>query len=696
MEEKIVTQHNRLRCLTVLVALFAVETAHGGTALPSPASLDGLGGSVQPCATLEHMPALANLHGSVAAGRNVLSVTAATFPPLSQGGEALALSVNGAPVAAKTSQWRAHEIRREGAAGVLRVSTTTRMADSEAGFLLTFTVENPADSAVDVTVELDTRTLVRRYDTTWEWATPRPPESGGDHDGVEANGVFLWQDRNSPAVTAVATTPPPASIGDMGMYQWEETMAPGMCLHGRVAVALGNDGGEVSERVRLWLNEFNDQLEAARTGWEARFKDAFTPGNGRYSGFLPTLNTEDWALHRVYYGSVLSWLCMERTGLSEKYPRVFVTASPFYAPTLTYFWDTQFYGTLWALLDPAGLKEQLRLFLTADIHSCYAVDFLTLKGVGPWYSANDYALFQLLTTYMRLNNDWGFLEEAAGEKTVLEHLESLATHWKTLADTPSGMADYGTKDNLLETVPTYTNIVPSFNAANVWMMRTLAGLLRERGRGDDAARLEDEARVLAGRVLSLCNDVNGWFSCWIPDGRRQEVRSVVDFMTVAACMAEDVPADLRGRMMDSVDRELWTGQWIRALSIEDPSAVDTLSDPKTMASWESGWPGNSLRADHGFTGSYTAWPAQVAEAFSRWGRHDRALEMLRGVSPVLDEGPFGQSHYIPAPTRPVRKAFKGGQDYFEGCGGAFAEVILRHFCAVPGRVDTVSLPASGR
>ncbi len=689
--------HNRLHCLTVLVALFAVETVHGADALPFPASLDELGGSVQTCATLEHMPALANLHGAVAAGRNVLSVTAATFPPLSQGGEALALSVNGAPVAAETSQWRAYEILRGGTAGTLKVHTTTRMADSGAGLLLTFTVENPTDTGTAAAVSLISRMIVRRLEGTWEWAPPRPDDKAQDHRAVpDGEDAVTWADSKSPAVAAMVMTPSPQSMDADDCLHWEELLAPGGSLTVRMTVALGTDRAETLTRAHGWLNGFKDQQEAARNAWEMRFRDAFTPGNGRYSGHLPTLTTDDPALHRVYYGSVLSWLSMERAVLSEKYPRVFVTASPFYAPTLTYFWDTQFYGTLWALLDPAGLKEQLRLFLTADIHSCYAVDFLTLKGVGPWYSANDYALFQLLTTYMRLNDDWAFLQESVGGRTILEHLESLATHWKTLADTPSGLADYGTKDNLLETVPTYTNVVPSFNAANVWMMRTLAGMLRERGRGEDAARLEEEAGVLAGRVLSLCNGANGWFSCLMPDGRRQEVRSVVDFMTVSACLAEDISPDLRGRMMDSVDRELWTGQWLRALSIEDPSAVDTLSRPEVMASWESGWPGNSLRADHGFTGSYTAWPAQVAEAFSRWGRRDRALEMLRAVSPVLEEGPYGQSHYIPAPTRPVRKAFKGGQDYFEGCGGAFAEVILRHFCAVSGPTDSISFTAQGR
>lgn len=685
---------NRLRCLTVLLAIFAVESAHGADAFPFPASLDELGGSVQTCATLEHMPALANLHGAVAAGRNVLSVTAATFPPLSQGGEALALSVNGTPVAAETSQWRAYEILREGTAAALKVRTTTRMVDSDAGLLFTFTVENPTDAEAATAVSLSSRMIVRRQQGTWEWAPPRPDERAQDHRAVpDGEDAVTWIDSKSPAVTALVMTPSPRSMDADNAFHWEARLAPGASLTVRMTVAFGTDRAETLKRAHGWLNVFEDQQEAARTGWETRFKDAFTPGNDRYSGHLPLLTTDDPALHRVYYGSVLSWLCMERAGLSQKYPRVFVTASPFYAPTLTYFWDTQFYGTLWALLDAKGLKEQLRLFLTADIHSCYAVDFLTLKGVGPWYSANDYALFQLLTTYMRLNSDWGFLEEAAGEKTVLEHLESLATHWKKLADNPAGMADYGTKDNLLETVPTYTNVVPSFNAANVWMMRTLAGLLRERGRGEDAARLEEEAGVLAGRVLSLCNALNGWFSCWMPDGRRQEVRSVVDFMTVAACMPDDVPPDLRGRMMDSVDRELWTGQWLRALSIEDPSAVRSLASPKIMATWSSAWPGDSLRADHGFTGSYTAWPAQVTETFSRWGRQERALEMLRAVSPVLDEGPFGQSHYIPAPTRPVRKAFIGGQDYFEGCGGAFAEVILRHFCRVSSRTDQVSFSA---
>lgn len=689
--------HNRLRCLTVLVALLAVETAHGADAIPFPASLDELGGSVQTCATLEHMPALASLHGAVAAGRNVLSVTAATFPPLSQGGEALALSVNGSPVSAHTSQWKAYEILREGTADALRVRTSTRTADSGAGLLLTFTVENPTDTETAAAVSLSSRMTVRLQEGTWEWATPRPDDKALDHRAVpDGEDAVTWSDSKSAAVTAMVMTPSPRSMDAEDCLHWEERLTPGGSLTVRMTVALGTDRAETLKRAHGWLNGFKNQQEAARNGWETRFKDAFTPGNGRYSGHLPMVATDDPALHRVYYGSVLSWLCVERTGLSEKYPRVFVTASPFYAPTLTYFWDTQFYGTLWALLDPEGLKDQLRLFLTADIHSCYAVDFLTLKGVGPWYSANDYALFQLLTTHMRLNDDWGFLEENVAGRTVLGHLESLATHWKKLADNPSGMADYGTKDNLLETVPTYTNVVPSFNAANVWMMRTLAGLLRERGRGKDAARLEEEAEGLARRVLSLCNDSSGWFSCLMPDGRRQEVRSVVDFMTLAACMPEDVPTDLRGRMMDSVNRELWTGQWLRALSIEDPSAADTLSDPKIMTSWESGWPGNSLRADHGFTGSYTAWPAQVAEAFSRWGRRDRALEMLRAVSPVLEEGPYGQSHYIPTPTRPVRKAFKGGQDYFEGCGGAFAEAILRHFCAVSGRTDTVSVTVLGK
>ena len=69
-----------------------------------------------------------------------------------------------------------------------------------------------------------------------------------------------------------------------------------------------------------------------------------------------------------------------------------------------------------------------------------------------------------------------FLREKISDETVLERLRVLATNWKKLLRAPTDtLADYGEAQNLLECVPTYIHKVPSFNAADVWMMREFAG-----------------------------------------------------------------------------------------------------------------------------------------------------------------------------------------------------------------------------
>ena len=46
---------------------------------------------------------------------------------------------------------------------------------------------------------------------------------------------------------------------------------------------------------------------------EGQVADAFTPGNGHYSGSLPVLTTADRSLYDLYYRGVASVLALERT-----------------------------------------------------------------------------------------------------------------------------------------------------------------------------------------------------------------------------------------------------------------------------------------------------------------------------------------------------------------------------------------------
>ena len=81
-----------------------------------------------------------------------------------------------------------------------------------------------------------------------------------------------------------------------------------------LAVAVGNDAESAeAEATRLAGSSaaFGSAQAEAGQLWEARWQDAFTAGNARYSGHLPSVEG-DPDVARVYYLSALSFLALER------------------------------------------------------------------------------------------------------------------------------------------------------------------------------------------------------------------------------------------------------------------------------------------------------------------------------------------------------------------------------------------------
>jgi hypothetical protein len=268
-----------------------------------------------------------------------------------------------------------------------------------------------------------------------------------------------------------------------------------------------------------------------------------------------------------------------------------------------------------------------------------------------------------------------FLREKIADQTVLERLRVLATNWKKLLRAPSDtLADYGEAQNLLECVPTYIHKVPSFNAADVWMMREFAGILQAVGEPDEARQMYAEADAMAKAVMSLYVPGTGVWASLHRDGSRVEMRHCYDFATVGRFMAGDLPANVRGEMVGFVKRELLTQRWMRAQSKLDVAAA------------------TSDRPDHGSMGAYDAWPAVTVDAMCALGYWDDAISFLRRTQAAIYEGVYAQAREFYGPTRgqydaPVRIAQR------EGCmrecsgGGAFAETIicvLFGYAAKPG------------
>jgi hypothetical protein len=528
-------------------------------------------------------------------------------------------------------------------------------------------LENTKRSAQNLDIAVDLAGLIGKYESGWDWALPAP---GDDHEftSVKLAGerVLLVRHTKSSARVAFAFVQKPDQLeseGNGGRVAWKLLLNPDRRVNIEFVMAIEDSDEEATHSAVRWAGEFEKTFDSVKPAWEARFAAMFLPGNTCFSGNLPVLITSDTALRRIYYTSILSSeLLLLRTNFNLQ-PRVYVTAAPQYAVTLTYFWDAAMVPLLTALLDPEMMREQLKRWLTLDVHRCYAQDALSGQARGPWYSANDVSLFQMLQTYLQATGDWGFLEERAGSQTVVQHMRTLATHWKQLCRSNSSLADYGKADNLLECVPTYVHEVASLNAANVGMMRAFANLAESRGDGEKGAQLREEAKHLSAAVLRLYLPGQGVWNCSLPDGKNQEVRHVYDFIMTARWMSEDLTPRMRSELMGFVERELMTEHWLRALSLKDP-----------MAS-------RSDRPDHGPMGAYDGWPPLTLAAMIRLGYPKAAVEALHRFETVTREGPFSQSHELLGRNydAPVRVAERGGQTTHELCGGAFADVIIGSF-----------------
>eukprot|EP01116_Phalansterium_solitarium_P002069 TRINITY_DN11928_c0_g1_i1.p1 TRINITY_DN11928_c0_g1~~TRINITY_DN11928_c0_g1_i1.p1 ORF type:complete len:416 (+),score=142.57 TRINITY_DN11928_c0_g1_i1:453-1700(+) len=355
--------------------------------------------------------------------------------------------------------------------------------------------------------------------------------------------------------------------------------------------------------------------------------------------------------------SVVSLLHTERTNLPGT-GRGFTTGGAENATTNAFYWDYSYAATVLALLDPELLRDSIAFYLSVDIHGYWGVEYLSGHGIGDYYAANDVALFTQILAYARVSNDWAYLDQTIGNQTVLDWLWEMATYWQQLSDNgkTDWLADYGGAHNLLECVPTYIHKVAAFNAGNVWMMETLAGILVTRGDFQRAKQLQQLAANVAADVLSLYSPGNGFWQAKYPNGTLQQVRTVCDWAYVLEFMHDHLTPSVMTEMATFFNDELRTPHWMRALSLKDPAAK------------------LSNRSDHGPSGAYDGWPPKVIHGLVAMGLYDEAKEFLYACVNVTFLGPYGQAHEVRPPGLPYKPwVFTL---YNEMVGASWANVII--------------------
>ena len=440
-------------------------------------------------------------------------------------------------------------------------------------------------------------------------------------------------------------------------------------------------GNEMEAKVKRWAANFEATFLACKEDRGNRWADAFTPGNGHFSGHLPVLTTKDPALKRNYYMGAISLLSVERTNLAL-HPRSFITQGERDDGT-SFYGDMAMTSLIWTLLEPEGVKATLRRWLVQNPRNGAWLDLRQTSGFDAeqydsmhGYATNAFYIFQSADEYLRVTGDDAFLnEKLENSQTVFERLSFFANDWKTLPVGPKQLIDFGDNTCLLECAPNYVHCVASMHAVSIWMLRRMADWQDYKKHPEKAQRLRAEADAWLPRLMTLYVPGEGVWRAWQATDRNDIVRHCNDYAFVGYSLSGDLSAEQKRDMNGFVKHELFCRDWMRAMSLKDESGRET------------------HRADHGQQGSFDAWVPWTISALWKLGDPTAAYEFYRRTAVVTREGPFTQAHEFYGSTwdqfnAPVRISSARG-NMRESVGGAtFANIVIGTFFGYNPAVGT--------
>jgi hypothetical protein len=593
-------------------------------------------------------PGLTNQWGCAQAAMDVTAVRSVAFPPFAQGemnvaplgsgGELLTgvLYVDGEYFASTKTTidfvWQPDRIERHTQYRGLELSSVTIMPFKQMSVAVSLTIENKQRTRRQTEIKFALNGGVTKSVAPWN-AAYSPGEFDNKRTVDTARGAVLFESVRTEACSLQGAWPLASEVRPSWLiYRFD--LAPGEKRSITFVNALAAKADEAQRNYDQLVKDFAGAGAAVRDEWNAQLKAAFTPGNDRFSGYVPTLVTDDESVRRLYHSAVLSALFFRRTTPHSVYGPTYVTLAPRYWETTTFIWDISLSAMLLAMLDPLILRRMIETWMQLDVYKHFGTEYLTGSGVGPWYSVNDFAMCRMAREYLRWTGDHEWLDKEVGGQKVIDRLVTYAEHWRKLDTNNHGLADYGGVSNLLEAVSSYVHEVAGLNAANVYNLRFAADLLEQRGASAKATALRVEAQQLSRRVLELYVPGKGIWRCRLPDGSMNEVHHCYDFGTVLITIGDTLNKQVKSEMVRFFREELQTPMWMRALSTKDLDVTF------------------SIRPDHQWTGAYTAWPSLALSALFVAGEGDVAFKWIKGLAETARQGPIAQAHFAETAVAP--------------------------------------------
>ncbi len=617
-----------------------------------------------------NLPGLTNFIGCVQVDFDITGIRSLNFPPFGCSDIITAgLFINDVYFPATGTKikytWFADKIERETEYEGLKLNSTTILPMRNMACAVRLSVKNISGVEKNIEFKYGLTGSVTKAVKTWNEPLP-PCETDNKIELDESNNILIYSAQNSNAFQVQGISVK-GKLSRNGI-KINLHLAPGEIKIIDFVEVVGDSLENVLSDYKKIISNVGNEIQNCRDEWDEEIKAAFTPGNSRFSGSMPLLETTDKEIAKLYYMGVLGVIYFKRDNPYSVLGRTYDTLLPKYWQSVTFIWDYALSSLTHALLDPAVMKKYIEHWMSLDMHKHFGSEYLTGGPVGPWYSVNDFAITDISKNYLRWSGDFNWLDKKIKinnqNEKVFDLLLKYTQNWKNYK-TLNGLADYGGINNLLECVSTYIHEVASLNAANIFNLRTAAEFCELTGRNDLINGLKSEAGELVKQLNKLYVDGKGYWNARFPDGSLIEVRHCYDFFTILNYIPEDLSSKQKIEMVDFFKNQLQTPTWMRALSPGDDNSMF------------------SVRPDHQWNGAYPAWPAQAATALFKSGNVELALEWLKGLSKSANQGPLGQAHFVESAIDPesggARKAHADMPYYTDwtvSSSGSWTNIII--------------------
>ena len=520
-------------------------------------------------ADLFNPPGLTNFLGVVHTEIDLTGISSLSFPPFSSGVQRTAgffidnryFPSTGHPI---SFTWYPDRIERKARYNGLQLNSVTFLTVNQSAIVIEIHIENQSGSQRTVPVRIGLNGGITKEQKPWNQA--ELPMETDNHVDIDNNRcAVLFSAKHTHAYSLQGCFPKADKVTPYGL-EYTLTLKPGETKVISYVGSMGETIEEVNNLYDTLIPSIDSAKEEVRTYWNDELKAIFTPGNSRYSGSLPLLETTDDDILRVYLIGILGVVYFKRDNPCSIYGRAYDTLMPKYWQTVTFIWDYALSSFVHTLLDPEVMKKYLEKWMLLDIYNHFGSDYLTGSEIGNWYGANDYNMMVLINDFLRWNGDYQWLQKevvdessTADSKKVIDYVYQYATSWKRLKS-EKGLADYGEINNLLECVSTYVHEVAGLNAANIFNMRIAGKLFEIAGKKDQSKLLYDQASGLLPEIQKLYERGKGYWNTRFPDGSLVDVRHCYDFFTILNTIGDD----LRKKQQDEI---MTTNYYIRQLRI---------------------------------------------------------------------------------------------------------------------------------